>query len=477
MFRKKLASIEINNNRIYIAPVLSFLDSVSSQHKTMDISRYHQLRFVVGELLKARIDNSYPGTSGTLFVDLFLTDLYFEVSIRDKGVPGWHDFSYDENAVVSDRNNFRNFIVDMCVDEVGIEKLGADGQRVFVRKSIVNPIEFKAPEPYPETEALDTNITIRPVVTEDDIIEAIRCIYSEYGYSYSYECLYYVDSFMRMIKSGEIMSFLAVNDHNQTAGHFALAFSDMYKNMPEISTVVIRKEFRGLGLFAKFMTYSESLAKEKGFRALMGQPVAFHPMSQKAFLRAGYTPTSLLMAYLGSQIESEYNKNGERLSLCVGVKLVDKTAVSTIYPPEEISGFVTKIFDNIGLGYDLHESVDYNDITKISVDTNKPLNMTRITVSSIGEDINEVIGSAINSAVKHKSEMIEMIIPLNLPNCEKAYSIAKSEGFAFSGIIPAGETYDYIVMQQFIDKKQCYEKLVMVGEFEDLKTQVVSLNN
>ena len=131
---------------------------------------------------------------------------------------------------------------------------------------------------------------------------------------------------MTLIKNKEIMSFLAVNDHGQTAGHFLLAFSDLYKNMPEVSTVVVKKEFRGLGLFAKFMDYCDEIGKEHGFRALMGQPVTFHPMSQKAFLRAGYTATSLLMSYINPEIESEYNKDGERLGLSVSVKMLDEDA-------------------------------------------------------------------------------------------------------------------------------------------------------
>ncbi len=477
MLKKKLASIEITNSRSYIIPVLSFIDAIASQHKAMELSRYHQLRFVVGELLKSRIDNAYPGSTGPLYIDLFLSDCYVEVSIREKGVPDWYDFSYDDTAALTDKANLRNFIIDMYVDEAGIEKLGSEGQRVFVRKSIVNPIEFKAPDPYPETEALDTNITIRPVETQEDIIEAIRCIYSEYGYTYSYERLYYVDTFMKMIKSGELMSFLAVNEHNQTAGHFALVFSDMYKDMPEISTVVIRKEFRGLGLFSKFMVYSEELAKEKGLRALMGQPVAFHPMSQKAFLRAGYTATSLLMSYLGSEVESEYNKNGERLSLCVAVKLIDKTAHSTIYPPKELWGFIKNTYDKLGLRYNLCESTDYSEATEIKMDTNNPLHMARITVSAAGADINEAVKTAVKSTIKQKSEMIELIIPLNLPSCEKGYEAAKKNGFTFSGIIPAGATADYLVMQLFPDIEQSYEKLVMVGEFEELKNDVMTLNN
>ena len=87
MKMRKITSIEILNKKFYVFAVLSFLDSIISNHKKVDISRYNKLRFVVGEVLKNRIETSYPGEEGTLWVELFMSDTYFEVSIRDKGVP------------------------------------------------------------------------------------------------------------------------------------------------------------------------------------------------------------------------------------------------------------------------------------------------------------------------------------------------------------------------------------------------------
>ena len=170
-------------------------------------------------------------------MEVYLTERYLEVSIKDKGVPSWmesNDVQDGSEGVggsdYSSEQNMRNLLMDFMTDDFGMEKLGRDGQRIFVRMNILRKIVFQEPEPYPETKALDTNITIKEVKTPKDAIEAIRCIYSEYGYSYCYERLYYIDSFMEAIERGELRSFLAVNEHGQTAGHFALSFSDKFKN-------------------------------------------------------------------------------------------------------------------------------------------------------------------------------------------------------------------------------------------------------
>lgn len=475
MVNKKIATLEIGNNRIFIPAVLNFIDALISQHKNFDIARCNQLRFVTTRLLLNRIENAYPNSYGKIFVELSIIDDYLEISVRDKGVPQWVDFSYNEELISTDVTNFRKFILDKCIDTAGMEKLGKDGQRIYIRQRIHNPLNFETPKPYAETKALDTNITIKAVTTEAEAIEAIRCIYSEYGYSYAYEKLYYVDNMLRMIENGELMSFLAVNEHGQTAGHFALAFSDLFKNMPELSTVVTRKEFRGLGLFKKFIDHAEDIAKEKGFRAMMGQPVAFHPMSQKAFLKNGYTATSLLLSYISSDIESEYNKQGERLDLFASIKMMDKNATSTLYPPCEIKDFVAKICNKAGLKTELKDEKSTALNTCVQIEDNASLQMKRIILTESGEDVEKILKDTVKDSIRRKNEMIELFISLRSPSCEKGYNTAKKCRFVLSGIIPGAENDDYIVMQMLIKSVRHYDHLVTVGEFEELTQEIKAL--
>lgn len=471
----KIASIEIQNKKVYVFPVLAFLDSIISNHSTVDISRYNKLRFVVGEVLKNRIETSYPGSNGPLWVDLFMSDTFFEVSIRDKGVPQWTSFDYDVNNLVEDSKDLRNYVLDLWMDGVGMEKLGKDGQRVYIRIKIKNKYNFVEPKPYEAITALDNNISIRPVLTEEDAVEAIRCVYSEYGYSYSYESMYYVDSFMRMIRNKEIMSFLAVNDHGQTAGHFALAFSDMYENMPEISSVVIRREFRGLGLFAMFVDHCIKVGKENNCRALMGQPVAFHPMSQKAVTRAGFTATSLLLSYLGSDIESEYNESAKRLDLTACVKILDEKATSTIYPPKELIPLISKMYDRLGWKYEMLDSTDVAKETQIKLEDISTLRMKKIIVREAAIDLEGILQEALKDAIRKKNEMLELVISLSSTSCEYAYETAKKCQFVLSGLIPGGAKGDYLIMQRLLTVDRTYDQLVLIGEFEELKNDIIEI--
>ncbi len=476
MNMRKIASMEIQNQPLFINAVLNFLDAVASHHTKIEFVRYNRLRYVVGEILANRIKNAYPGASGTIEVEVLLGEACCEVAVKDKGIPAWTDFSHNENADIREVTGLRNYLLDLWTDEVGIEQLGKNGQRVFVRMSILHPFTFKTPEPYADTKVLDTNISIKPVETEADAIEAIRCIYSEYGYSYSYERLYYVEQFMNMLKSGELMSFLAVNEHGQTAGHFALSFSDTFQNMPEITSVVTRKEFRGLGLFAKFMDYCLALGKQHGFRALMGQPVAFHLMSQKAFLRSGFTATSLLLSYIASDVESEYNPNNRRLDLFASVKILDPSAKTTVYPPKSLCPFVDNVFKKLGWRYEILLDAALHKHTEIRIENNNFLKSSKVLIHSASDDLKPILEDTIKDRIRRKYEMIEMLISLNDPSCTYAYETATECGFVLSGLIPGSERGDYLVMQMLIGTDCYYDQLVTVGDFEELTHDIIALN-
>lgn len=473
---KKIAAIEIKNNKFFIAPVLDFFDSLARAHVDLEFSRYSRMRYVLGEMLERRIERAYPGKEGTLDVEFYLSDTMFEVSVKDMGVPAWDDFSYDKDAGIQDEKNLRNYVLSQWMDEIGMEKLGKNGQRIYLRQRIKNPIHFKAPEPYPEIEVLDTNITIKQVVTEDDVMEAIRCIYNEYGYTYGYERLYYKDSFLEAIRNKEIMSFLAVNEHGQTAGHYALAFSDHFKNMPEMSTAVIRKEFRGLRLFQRFVEHAVQMAEKHQLRAIMAQPVAYHLKTQTALLREGFTATSLLMAYVKASMAGEFGKENKSLDLCTCVRIFDKDAKSVIYPPTELKELIQKQYDRLGWQYEMSEDKGISAETELHVEDNNLFHMKKMVLKEASEDVEVLLNEMVDDAIRRKHEMIELMIVLNSPSCEHGYQIAKKCGFVISGVIPGGENGDYLMMQKLLGDNFTYDQLVTAGEFEELKNDIIALN-
>ena len=137
-----IATIEIYNRRFYIPAVLGFVDSVVAGHRNHDISNYNRFRCALTEILRTRMENAYPNSVGKMYVDISIVDGFFEVSIRDMGIPQWVDLSYDKENITTSREDMRRFMLDACVDSAGMEKLGKEGQRVYIRQKIRNPLDF-----------------------------------------------------------------------------------------------------------------------------------------------------------------------------------------------------------------------------------------------------------------------------------------------------------------------------------------------
>lgn len=192
-------------------------------------------------------------------------------------------------------------------------------------------------------------------------------------------------------------------------------------------------------------------------------------------MSTGFTATSLLMSYIAADLESEYNQ-GERLDLCAGVRIMDPTAQSTVYPPEELIPFIRKIYDRLGWKYEIREDYSLAEHTKVKIEDSSTLRMTRILLSETGEDFEDFLKKTVRDTIHKKNEMIELMIHLDSPSCVYGYRAAKACDFAVSGVIPGGENGDYLMMQLLLGEEFDYDRLVLFGEFEEIRDDIVKGN-
>ena len=143
--------------------------------------------------------------------------------------------------------------------------------------------------------------------------------------------------------------------------------------------------------------------------------------------------------------------------------------------PEEILEFVDKIYGRLGLKYDISTQCEHDDATEISVETSTALKMSKIIINKAGEDLAVELDQSVKDCIKRKTEMSELVIKLNLPSCPYAYETAKKCGFSISGIIPGGEAGDYLIMQMLPGDSMNYDDLIVVGEFEELRNDIVKI--
>ncbi len=470
-----LASLLLPDDKRMLAPALAFIDQFAAG-LGLDSARILKFRMACEEVLLDRIANAYAG-GGEIRVDLGLSGSSLEVSVVDKGAPYWKGESrYDPHAADTAAVGLEDFLIAKMADESGMEKLGRDGQRFFLRAALPAP-PLPAERSARDETPLDLDFAIRPTRPDgEDIIKAISCIHNEYGYSYGYERLYYPERFRELITGGGLRSYLTLNAHGQVAGHYGMAFSDLIPGMPEMATVVIRRPFRGNKLFDAMMRHFIETAPGFDAEALMMQPTAYHTATQHLALRYGFVATGFLFQYTNADMISEYNPDGRRLDLAVSVKALnlDKTS-AVVHAPPELGGFLERIYRRLGVGRVFRAGSGGSGPAEMISEINSLMRSGKIVVWRSGSDFGQELSRLTREFLRNKLEMIELLLSLDDPAAPAAYGQARELGYLFTGLLPCGGRGDYLMLQYLSDGVPEPRRIATEGEFAEVLEAIVTL--
>ena len=466
----KIATLSIIDDKTLLPGVTGFIDNVAAR---LDFPQNKLLKFKIAyeTMISSRIENAYSDR-GIIDIDITLESNMLEVSVKDKGAPYRHNYGeYNPENVDKSASGLENYLIAAMCDYAGSEKLGKDGQREFVRLYLPSPLDLKEKKAQrlEERAPEGTQVSINEISGEDaEVLSAITCIYDEYRYTYGYERLYYPESFKELIKSNKLRSFLAKGDNNEIAGHYCLAVSDDYPGAPEWATVVVRRPFRGRGIFDRMCVHSTEMAKQSGARAILTQPTAYHTATQRVAEKHGYTATGFLFQYVNSDIESEYNKEGRRLDLSIAVKFLTDMPKGKAYIPRGHSGIIKKIYGRLGADYEFPQGCDPEQETILKYEFNSLMKIGRVVVTRAGKSFKNELSHATGDLSRNKAEMVEMLINMSDPAAPFAYETAKSCGYFFTGIMPGGKSGDYLIMQNLFWSVVDAASVATIGEYTEL---------
>lgn len=463
---KKIASLYLANAKTLLSPALAFIDQVCA-HLKIESGKAMKFRLACEEILHDRLTNAYA-EQGEVRVDILLSSSSLEVSVVDKGAPYWKDKNrYNPQAVDSAAQGLEDFLMAHMADRVGMEKLGRHGQRFFLQTALPTPWLPERREAR-EEEPLDRDFQIRPTGMDDeDIIRAIACIHNEYGYTYGYERLYYPERFRELIGNGDFHSFLTVNAHGQVAGHYGLAFSDVHPGMPEMATVVVKRAFRRNNLFDAMVRHVVDVAASLDMHALCMQPTAYHTATQRLALRYGFAATGFLFHYTNADMESEYNKDGSRLSLAIAVKVLHPKDARVVYAPPQTRAFLETVYGRLGVARTFGAPTEARGSSELKSEMNPLMRSGKMVVWRVGGDFAEELQRLTEEFRRNKIEMLELLLPLDDAATPVAYDAAVALGYCFTGLIPCGGRGDLLVLQHLMGDTPNVATLTTEGEFTE----------
>lgn len=427
----------------------------------------HMACFVIETILEVRVEEANRKDPFVILelkkdVDKLL------ISITDRGIP----------YVLTDYQ--KKLLKRGLVDHFFFEQLGVDGQRITVGYKL-SVEEGAAAVPViaeKEEEWKNTDFVCRPTVDQDeDIVHAIQCIYTSYGYNYIHQELYNVDIFRKMLQSGRYISVLAENEFHQIAGHIAIEEHNWFPGIMEVCNLVVKPSARGQNISDTLVESVVSLGAERNLNGLYSMPAMFHPVSQRLATQNGFYPCGMYFHLLGASVAGEYGDGSSRLSAAFSVHLYDKKTIHFLYLPEECAAFVENVFEKEELCYALKAGhMDPSVKTSLSYNYETLSRRLEVKIDQAGIDMEEVLKDLLT---REESEMVEVIMVyqnVNDPGCPACYRFLRECGLIFTGCLPGSRTNDYILLQHLRGRTLEKSRLVAEPDYQEMLDRLYEIN-
>ncbi len=400
-------------------------------------------------------------------------------SVIDKGLPG------DFTEMLKDEDSLGLTIMQKVTDRITVKNLGLKGRCQELVKYISTVPDFEAEEKKEKEPELikPKEIKIIPLRRSDADCVA-RGIYSEYGFSYLNDIVYYPERFYEAVQNGSIHSIVAVDEDGRFLGHAAASKWDDIPGIYESGMAVVNPACRGAGVFNLLMTTLEAQVRAlPDARQNLGEAVTTHTFSQKGGYNSGSRATGFVFCMtppgsIQSTFRNKQEKNERQRDSYVLTPSVIDTSERTVYSVPEISDITDFVYGILNL----KRTVITDDLppeTEVSVGnnaTNTTWNFSRITIYEIGKDIAERIKRDVLEAKRNGTAMIQLCLSMDKPGVYQAYEAAKAQGFFCTGLLPVTGMGDVLLMTNLFENMVDYENIQLLEPYKPLLEMVRKLD-
>ena len=445
-----MLQLKLKDDKRLVADTAVFLSRIARSFG-VSAKRENMLCFALETVLEKRMDQLNENNPYVL-VEMQESASGLKISITDKGVP----YVLTENQ----KKLLRNGLADLFT----MDQLGADGQRLTLCFRQSGDIAGKLSKE--KITLLDTEAACELTGTRDeDIIEAIRCIYSVYGYNYVHPQLYHIDHFRERLNSGKYISVLCKNAHGQSLGHVALDEQDELPGMMEFCNLVVKPSARGLGVAGKLTAAVFEAGKTCKTGGIFSKPVMQHTATQKILDHSGFVPCGMNFNAMGTDIiaDKEFSGRDARLHWAFSIAAFDTETEHVLYLPDECKPFILDVFDRTQMNYRVMEAGQVTSPqSEISYHVNNAARTIDIIINRVGADFENRMDTFRNEKETDLIESILVQLNMNDPACPACYRYFRDNGYIFTGCLPGSTAGDYLLLEDLRGKP--IEKSTIVAE-------------
>jgi anti-sigma regulatory factor (Ser/Thr protein kinase)/GNAT superfamily N-acetyltransferase len=457
--------IEMQNNIKYLPAVLN---SIKEFGKIRGLIKNKQmnLELAAEESIVRAVDYCNGFTDDPIIISCSEIPRGVRLSVYDKGKPDIIDFSELDNKNLSEEELFKNvdtMIMKGISDKVEFRNLGMDGREIVMEFYLddVSILDSEKDKPKVEKAVKKQHkwkmedVKVFPM-KDEDAIEVSRCVFDVYGYTYAKEDFYFPERLIRLQKCGEIFFAVAKLPDNSVAGTAAINRATVVPGLFEYQSLVVKKEFRGLGVAKKISDFLINHEKENSpeMEGFFTESVTNHPYTQKILIKDGFGITGFFFGMIPGYVNFKgiESKSNKRISTVFNVLRIKQWERLTLHVPEKHKKILELIYSQFNAVPEIITEIVIPDNIKNSVvDTIFIENMQLgiIIIKSIGTNFENLIKQRIFKLKSDGVEVISIYIDMNSIHTPWAVSLLEDYGFVFTGLLPGNETFHPMLLQWF----------------------------
>jgi anti-sigma regulatory factor (Ser/Thr protein kinase) len=397
-----------------------------------------------------------------------------KVVIREHGIPfdpariptfkGVHDLDVASTAGMG------VFLMRSLMDECSFHNLGPEGKETRLVKYLhretggeQSVAEAHSAEAEPEAAKEKIEYKVRPM-REDEAIEVSKCAFKSHGYSFFDDHIYYPERLVQLIRSGDMISYVAVTNSDVFMGHACLLFQYPEDRCAELTFVFVNPEFRSQGAFGRLLDAVFTAESRRPLEGIYAYAVANHPFTQKANTRRGINECGILLATSPASwkfrgIQGDPN---QRISVVLGFRYVGAPKKLTLYPPEHHRAMVAKLYRNIGSDHEYATPIDTPELageSEILTGTNQSEGCAEIYLRRCGKGILHEVRRLLRSFCLQQYSAINLFLNLEDPSTYHLTAEFEKLGFFFAGILPGARIGDGLILQYLNNVDLNYGKI------------------
>lgn len=439
-----------------ISNIESIIDFCHSWSQSYGLSNKeaNEISLALDELITDVIIFAFREEEHFFEISFFHNLSYLEIIINEKGEPFEPEKYIYSKEKVQKYSNFNGAglkLIKKFTDNFIFINKGKSGKEFRLVKNISHHQHISEMiREIPKIEETIENASFSVLqVKPEDAEDISKLIYYTYGYTYPKEDLYYPQRILRCFEKSKKFGVIARRNDGKASGYFAVIKSDDSK-IGEVGEAVVSPEYRSKGLMTIMMTLLINMSKEKGLKAIFGEAITVHMVSQKVNAKFDFNSTSIFLGVYPSTIQKGFNHKQERISVVTEFLMLTQKKELSLYLPSRYKKILKDIYQNFGIKVkDLRVSkidIENNSVMKLKV--NYKYSHASIIVDTFGKDFIDILERKILLFKEKNIKAIYIDLPLKNPSTKIFVEKLIDLGFVFSGLLPLfHKEEDYIRMQ------------------------------